>query len=83
MEKVLQYFDELDDLVGAVGLVAEKLRHVLWAVVLISIGGFAEYGAILVALLEPPLALAIAVMLFVILLYRSVTRPMIVERRDT
>ena len=82
MEKVLQYLDDLDDLVGACGLVAERLRNILWLVVSTAFGGAAAYGAIRLAVLEPPLALAMAVMLFVILLYRSVTRPIHVVRHS-
>ena len=75
MEKVLQYLDDLDDLLGAIGLIAEKLRNVVWLATFLSLGGIAAYGAVVLALAEPPLALAMAVMLFVILMYRSVTSP--------
>lgn len=81
MEKVIQYLDELDDLFCAVGLVAERIRNVLWLVVYLTLGGICAYGAVMLALAEPPLALAMAVMLFVILMYRSVTRPLHVARR--
>ena len=75
MERFLQYLDDLDDLVGAVWLVSERLRNILWLVVFLSLGAIAGYGSVTLALSEPPLALAIAVSLFVILLYRSVTGP--------
>ena len=82
MERVLQYLDDLDDLFGAVGLIAERLRNVLWLATFLSLGGIAACGAVILALTEPPLALAMAVMLFVILMYRSVTRPVHVQRQN-
>ncbi len=75
MEKVLQYLDDLDDLVGAFGLIAERLRAVFWLLVFVSLAAVMACGAVMLALAEPPLALATAAMLFVILLYRTVTQP--------
>ena len=75
MEKILQYIDDLDDLVGVAWLISERLRNVVWLVLFLSLAFVAGYCAVKLALAEPPLALAIAVSLFVILLYRSVTRP--------
>lgn len=81
MEKVVQYLDELDDLFGAVGLIVERLRNVLWLIVLLTLSSIGVCGAVMLALSEPPLAMAMMVMAFVILLYRSVTRPVHVARR--
>ena len=83
MEKVLQYLDDLDDLVGALGLIAERLRTVLWLFAFVSLAAVMACGAIVLALAEPPLALATAVMLFVVLMYRSVTRPLHVPKRSS
>ena len=80
MERFLQYLDDLDDLVGAVWLISERLRNVVWLVVFLSLGAVAGYASVTLALSEPPLALAIAVSLFVILLYRSVTGPVSVAQ---
>ena len=82
MEKVHQYLDDLDDLFGAFGLIAERLRNALWLGILLALGGIAAYAAVMLALTEPPLALAMAVILFVILMYRSVTRPLHVPKRS-
>ena len=75
MEFVLQYLDDLDDLYGAIALVWEKVRRgilkLIYAVLLAAVAA----GAIWLALLQPPIAMAIATMLFVILLYRAVTAP--------
>jgi hypothetical protein len=73
MERLLQYLDDLDDLYGMVGLINERLRRFLYALfsyLLLSAGAIA--GAWL-ALLHAPLALATSILLFVALLYRSVT----------
>jgi len=71
---MLQWLDDLDDLYGAAGLCLEKLRHLavalLRALMLMSVGT----GGVLLALEEPPLGLATAILLFVLLLYRAVTQ---------
>ena len=75
MERVLQYWDDLDDIVGAIGLIAEYLRNlVLFALCVLLIGSL-QLGGILLALNEPPLAMAIATILIVTLFYRSATNP--------
>ena len=74
MECFLQYLDDLDDLYGAVGLVWEHLRRTLLKLAsLAMVLGVAASG-VLLALVHPPVALAISTVLFVTLLYRSVTR---------
>ena len=73
MERLLQYLDDLDDVYGMIGLINERLRrflYVLFSYVLTSAGAIA---GIWLALLHPPLALATSILLFVTLLYRSVT----------
>lgn len=75
MEFLLQYLDDLDDLYGAAGLVWERLRRMLLRLIsVVMVAGVAAAG-IGLALLHPPIALATSTMLFVILLYRSVTVP--------
>lgn len=75
MERVLQYLDDLDDLVGAFGLLAEKIRQIAVFAALACAVLFVQVGVILLALVEPPLALATALLLFVRLLYRFATQP--------
>ncbi len=75
MERLLQYLDDLDDLFSAIGLLAERIRSVLWLLFSAVVALVVEAGGILLALEEPPLALATAILLFVTLLYRSVTVP--------
>ena len=75
MEFLLQYLDDLDDLYGAFCLVWENVRRVLLRVVSTAMILAVAAAAIGLALLHPPIALATSTMLFVILLYRSVTVP--------
>ncbi len=75
MERLLQYLDDLDDLFAAIGLLAERIRSLLWLLFSTVAALAVAAGAILLALAEPPLALATAILLFVTLLYRSVTVP--------
>jgi len=60
MERVLQYWDDLDDIVGAFRLIAEYMRNLvlfaLCAALVISL----QLGGILLALNEPSLAMATA-----------------------
>lgn len=73
MECFLQYWDNFDDLIGAFGLIAERLRRFLMFT--LSAAGYLMlvYGGILLALMDPPLALAVVTILAIWLLYRSVT----------
>lgn len=75
MECLLQYLDDLDDLYGAVGLLWEPLRQALIAVAGVSALAGVAGSAVWLALVQPPVALATSTILFVILLYRSVTTP--------
>jgi len=75
LERLLQWLDDLDDLVGAIGLLAERMRHRLLTLArLLTLVSVAACG-ILAAIKEPPLGLAVAILLFVFLLYRVVTEP--------
>lgn len=75
MECFLQYLDDLDDLYGALGLVWEKLRRTLLKLISFAMVVAVAAGGISLALLHPPVALATSTMLFVTLLYRTVTAP--------
>lgn len=75
MERVIQYWDDLDDLIGALGLYAERIRRI--AVFALSTCLFLALlvGGILLALAKPPLALAAVTILVTTLMYRTVTNP--------
>ena len=73
MERLLQYWDDLDDLCGAIGLLAENIRRMLLFGVYTTCVGVLQLAGIVLALVTPPLALGLATILFVTLLYRAVT----------
>ena len=75
MERILQWLDELDDLYGAARLLAERMRRFAWNFARTLVLLLAGAGGVIAALKEPPLGLAVAILLFVFLLYRVVTQP--------
>ena len=77
MECLLQYLDDLDDLFGVVGLVWERLRRAMLKLLTVIMATIAATAGIWLALLHPPIALATSTVLFVILLYRTVTAPVL------
>ncbi len=72
---MIQWLDELDDLIAAIGLVSERIRNFFRALSFLTISIFIQCAGVLLALRHPPLAMATAMLLFVTLLYRSVTVP--------
>ncbi len=76
MERLLQYLDEFDDLVSTFGLLAERIRNTVLTLTFLGFFLLVQLGGILLALRHPPLALAAALLMFVTLLYRSVTVPL-------
>ena len=81
MERILQWLDDLDDLYGVVGLLAERFRRFFISLARVLTLAFVAAGGVAAALTEPPLGLAVAILLFVFLLYRSVTQPGFAVRR--
>ena len=77
MECLLQYLDDLDDLFGIVGLVWERLRRAMLKLLAVIMVTFVAAAGVWLALLHPPIALATSTVLFVILLYRTVTAPVL------
>ena len=75
MECLLLYLDNLDDLYGAIGLVWEDVRNGIVLVASALLVVIAATAAFLLAWSHPSLALAVATLLFVAFLYRSVTAP--------
>jgi hypothetical protein len=75
LERLIQYLDEFDDLLSTFGLLAERIRNTVLAFMFLGFALFLQLGGILLALRHPPLALAAALLMFVSLLYRSVTVP--------
>ena len=71
MERILQYLDDLDDFVYMVALAWERIRRACSFVVLMMFLVAVQASGIYAALTAPPLAVAIATLLSVTLLYRS------------
>ena len=76
MERLIQWLDDLDDLIGMLGLARERIRRVTIAIGLTFAAFLLQLGGILLALSHPPVALATVIIMFVTLLYRSVTNPL-------
>jgi len=76
MERVLQYWDNLDDLVGALYLKADYMRSLAFFALATAAICLLHLGGILIALTKPPLAMAIVTLLLVTLLYRTATNPL-------
>jgi len=77
MERLLQYLDDLDDALGMIGLIIERLRRCLFALFSYLTLCIAALASVWLATLHPPIALATSILLFVLLLYRSVTSPVV------
>lgn len=73
MERLLQYWDDLDDLFGIIGLVGERLRAVVFVLAFVVASSIVQAGGVWLALRHPPLASACAIILFVTLLYQMAT----------
>jgi hypothetical protein len=73
MERLIQLLDDLDDFVAIFGLLSEPIRNGLVTLLSTLFVLTIQVGGVLLALVHPPLALASALLLFVSLLYRTVT----------
>jgi hypothetical protein len=75
MERLIQWLDNVDDLISMIGLVSERIRKVLFTLIFICVALAFQVGGVLLALSYPPLASAMVILLFATLLYRQVTGP--------
>ncbi|MBT8101368.1 MAG: hypothetical protein KJO95_00270 [Gammaproteobacteria bacterium] len=75
MERLLQYMDDIDDLVGAFGLFYEQFRRLLLMVVALLVSLALIASGVLLAIWHPPSALAACLLLSITLLYRSLRAP--------
>ena len=73
MERIAQLLDDLDDLISMIRLVGERIRKLILALVATCMTVALQVGGILLGMAHPPLAMALAMILFVLLLYNSVT----------
>ena len=72
-ERALHFWDSLDDLAGAIALRGERIRQFVLFSLSTLIFLVLCLGGVLLAVTEPPLALATAVLLLVTLMYRHAT----------
>jgi len=75
MECMLQYLDDIDDLIGSFGLLYESLRRLALAFAALATGLVCVVSGVVLALAHPPIALATCILLLVTLMYRSITSP--------
>ena len=75
MERLVQMLDDLDDLVYMTRMACERFRKILLFVLLGPFAVALPIAGIALALVHPPLALATAMLLFVLLFYHTVTSP--------
>ena len=73
MERLAQLLDDLDDVISTLLLLSERIRRYLFSALAALLVLAIQIGGILLAIAQPPLALALALLLFVSLLYRTVT----------
>ncbi len=72
MEVLVQYLDDLEDLLYAIALLAEKIRNVVQFFLFMAAALTLQLLGVLIALVSPPMAVAVASLLMVGMLYRRV-----------
>ena len=75
MERLIQYLDEIEDLFYVAPLIAEQVRRAIQRILFLLGSISLQIAGIVLALRHPPLALAIATLLLVGLLFRAVVIP--------
>lgn len=73
MEVLLLYLDDIDDLIGTIGLLVEPLRRLLLKLAALVVSLLSLASGVLLAIVHPPLALATSVLLFVTLVILTAT----------
>jgi hypothetical protein len=76
VERLLQYLDDLEDLIYAAPLIAEQLRRAIQRILFLFASIVLQIAGVILALSHPPLALAVVTLMLVALLYRAVIVPM-------
>ncbi len=75
MERLIQYLDDLEDLIYAAPLIAEQLRRAVQRILFLLVSIGLQVVGVILALNQPPLALAIVMLLLVGMLHRAVVIP--------
>lgn len=71
MERLVQCLDDVEDVYCAIVVMMERLRNILKFCLLLAVSFFVPFLGILLALGDPPLALAAVSFASVLLLYRA------------
>ena len=72
MEVLVQYLDDLEDFFYAIALLAEKIRNAVQFFLFMAVSITLQLLGIFIALVSPPMAVAVASLLMVGMLYRGV-----------
>ena len=75
MERLLQYLDDLEDLIYAAPLIVEQLRRAIQRICFLLGSICLQVAGVVLALSHPPLALAVVALLLVGMLHRAVIGP--------
>ena len=75
MERLAQFLDDLEDLFYAVALKAERIRQAFRFFVFMATSAALQLSGVLIALWNPPLAVAMVSLLVVGMLFRAVVGP--------
>ena len=71
MEVLVQYLDDLEDFFYAIALLAEKIRNAVRFFLFMAASVTLQLLGIFIALISPPMAVAVASLLMVGMLYRA------------
>ena len=74
MEVLVQYLDDLEDLIYAIVLLAEKIRNAVQFFLFMVASFSLQMCGVFIALVSPPMAVAVASLLLVGMLYRGVVQ---------
>ncbi len=75
MECLVQYLDNLEDLFFALALKAERIRQTLRFFLSMTAAAALQVCGVFIALKNPPMAVAVASLLLVGMLFRAVVGP--------
>ena len=76
MERLIQYLDDLEDMIYAAPLIAEQFRRAFQRILFLLTSISLQVAGVILALNQPPLALAIVMLLLVGMLHRAVVIPL-------
>jgi len=73
VERLAQFLDDLDDLIGILALVSERIRKAFYLLLFAFVAVTIQVGGVLLALVHPPLARGLARILGISWLWRAGT----------